>query len=132
MSDAVVIALIGGAAGIVTAVTTGVIKIYELVKSSKSKSLEERIKPVIEEAIAPTNQRLDLMQVDVTRMRFLNLMRDDPTDAENILILGKRYFENMHGNSEASKQFARWLKEQHIKTPEWFKPILRNLELKKV
>ena len=121
MSEAIIVAIIGGGAGLVTALFTVGLKIYEIHKANKEKTLEERIKPVIEDAIAPTNQRLDLMQVDVTRMRFLNLIRDDPTDAENILVLGKRYFENMHGNSEASKQFARWLNEQHIKKPEWFK-----------
>ena len=120
MSDTVIIAIIGGAAGIITALTTGIVKIYELFKSSKEKSLEDRVKPIIVEALEPTNRRLDAMQLDVTRMRLMSLIRNEPSDAENILIIAKTYFENMGGNSEASKQFARWLKQENIKKPEWF------------
>ena len=121
MSDAIIVALIGGGAGIITALFTIGLKIYEIRKANKEKTLEERIKPVITEAIKPTNDRLDYMQRDVTRMRLLSLMKDEPTDAENILMVGKLYFSGMSGNSEASKRFDNWLKEQHIKKPEWFK-----------
>ena len=120
MSEAIIVAIIGGGAGFITALSTIALKLYDIHKANKEKSLEERIKPVIVEAIKPTNDKLDAMQTDVTRIRLLDLMRYEPTDAENILAVGKIYFKNMKGNSEASKQFARWLKEQHIKTPEWF------------
>ena len=121
MSEAIIVALIGGGAGFVTALFTVGLKIYEIRKANKEKSFEERIKPVIDEAIAPTNKRIDNMQVDVTRMRLLNLIRDEPTDAENILLVGKLYFDGMRGNTEASKQFDKWLKKENIKKPEWFK-----------
>lgn len=121
MSEAIIVAIIGGGAGFLTALSTIALKLYDIHKANKEKSLEERIKPVIVEAIKPTNDKLDAMQVDVTRIRLLDLMRYEPTDAESILEVGKIYFKKMKGNSEASKQFARWLKEQHIKTPEWFK-----------
>ena len=120
MSEAIIVALIGGGAGILTALATIGLKVYEVVKANKEKSLEDRIKPVIEKAIAPTNKRIDNMQVDVTRMRLLNLIRDEPTDADNILLVGKLYFGGMHGNTEASKQFAKWLKKENIKKPTWF------------
>ena len=120
MSEAVIIAIIGGAAGIITALTTGGIKIYELIKASKEKSLEDRVKPIIVEALEPTNRRLDAVQLDVTRMRLMSLIRNEPSDAENILIIAKIYFVDMGGNSEASKLFARWLKQENIKKPEWF------------
>lgn len=120
MSETVIIAIIGGAAGIISAIGTLGFKIYETILTRKEKTLEERLQPVIEKALEPTNQKIDYMQRDVTRMRLLDLIRYEPTDAENILEIGKLYFEGMHGNTEASKQFARWLKEQHIKTPEWF------------
>lgn len=121
MSEAIIVAIIGGGAGFVTALFTVGLKIYEIRKANKEKSFEERIKPVIDEAIAPTNKRIDNMQVDVTRMRLLNLIRDEPTDAENILLVGKLYFDGMRGNTEASKQFDKWLKKENIKKPEWFK-----------
>ena len=112
--------MIGGAAGIISAISTLGFKIYETVSAKKNKTLEERIQPVIEKALIPTNEKIDYMQRDVTRMRLLDLIRYEPTDAENILEIGKLYFDGMHGNTEASKQFSRWLTEQHIKAPEWF------------
>lgn len=126
MSEAVIIAIIGGAAGITTALTTGAIKVYELFKARKEKTLEDRVRPIIVEALEPTNRRLDAMQLDVTRMRLMSLIRNEPSDAENILIIAKIYFESMAGNSEASKQFARWLKQENIKKPEWFNERSKN------
>lgn len=126
MSDAVIVAIIGGAAGITTALTTGAIKVYELIKASKEKSLEDRVKPIIVEALEPTNRRLDAVQLDVTRMRLMSLIRNEPSDAENILIIAKIYFVDMGGNSEASKLFARWLKQENIKKPAWFKERSNN------
>jgi hypothetical protein len=120
MSETIIIAIIGGAAGIISAIGTLGFKIYETIAARKEKSIEDRVRPVVEQALEPTNARLDYMQRDVSRMRLLDLIRYEPEDAENILEIGKLYFENMHGNSEASKQFDRWLKVQHIKRPEWF------------
>ena len=120
MSEGVIIAWIGGAAGIIAAITTLMAKVYEIWKDHKGETLEQQISPIVEKALVPINAKLDYMQTDVTRMRLLTLIRHEPKDAENILIVGKIYFSQMHGNSEASKQFARWLKEENIKTPEWF------------
>ena len=120
MSEGVIIAWIGGAAGIIAAVTTLISKVYEIWKDHKGETLEQQISPIVEKALVPVNAKLDYMQTDVTRMRLLTLIRHEPKDAENILIVGKIYFSQMHGNSEASKRFARWLKEQNIKAPDWF------------
>lgn len=120
MSENVIIAWIGGAAGIIAALTTLLTKLYDIWKERRGETLEAQIKPVVEKALVPINTKLDYMQTDVTRMRLLSLIRHEPKDAENILIVGKIYFSQMHGNSEASKQFARWLKQENIKTPEWF------------
>lgn len=121
MSEAIIVAIIGGGAGFITALFTIGLRIYEIHNANKEKTLEERIKPVIVDAIRPTNDKLDAMQIDVTRIRLLDLIRHEPTDAENILSVAKIYFSNMNGNSEASKQFDRWLELENIKKPEWFK-----------
>lgn len=124
MSDAVAIALIGGAAGMLTALTVFVSKIYDIYNEHKGNTLENRVadvvKPIVDEAIAPVAEGQKMIQRDVTRMRLLSLIRHEPEDAENILMVGRIYFDGFHGNSEASKQFARWLKQEHIKKPSWF------------
>lgn len=124
MSDAVIIAWIGGAAGIVTALIAGVPKLYDMYKSHKGDTIENRISERIEEIIGkkiePIEKRQKEIQCDVCRMRLLSLMRHEPEDAENIIKVSKKYFCEYHGNSEASLQFERWLKKENIKTPEWF------------
>ena len=122
MSDAVIIALIGGTAGIITAVGTVLFKVYDIVQKRKQTSFSEEVREVVREEVVPLEERLDDIKRDVTRMRLLDIIRNEPSDAENALAIGKLYFDGYHGNSEASKQFARWLKQEKIKKPEWFKP----------
>lgn len=124
MSDAVIIAMIGGICGIVTTLITGVPKLYEMWKNHKGDTIEARIEKAMQEAMkkcsAITNEKLDGIQRDVTRIRLMYLMHHEPQDAENILTVAKIYFNGLHGNTEASKVFSRWLKEQNIKKPSWF------------
>lgn len=120
MNEAEILALTGGIAGVIAALTTLLTKVYEMWKEHRGENIESKITPVVEKALVPINFKLDNMQVDVTRMRLLSLMRHEPKDAENILIIARSYFSQMKGNSEASKQFSRWLKQENIKKPEWF------------
>ena len=120
MSEAEILALTGGIAGVIAAITTLLTKVYEIWKEHKGDNIESKITPVVEKALAPINAKLDYMQIDVTRMRLLTLIRHEPKDAENILAVARIYFRQMKGNSEASKQFNRWLKQENIKKPEWF------------
>ena len=120
MNEAEILALTGGIAGVIAALTTLLTKVYEMWKEHRGENIESKITPVVERALVPVNFKLDNMQVDVTRMRLLSLMRHEPKDAENILIIARSYFSQMKGNSEASKQFSRWLKQENIKKPEWF------------
>ena len=120
MSDTVIIALIGGTAGIITAVGTVLFRVYDIVQKKKQISFSEEVREVVREELKPAEERLDDIKRDVTRMRLLDLIRYESGDAENILTIGKLYFDGYHGNSEASKQFARWLKQEKIKKPEWF------------
>lgn len=124
MSDTVIVAIVGGIAGIVTTLITGIPKLFEMWKAHKGDTIEVRIKNAMDETFKKcsemTNKKLDNIQRDVTRMRLLSLMRHEPEDAENILIVAKMYFKDMEGNSEASKCFAKWLKKENIKRPSWF------------
>ena len=124
MSDTVIVAIVGGVAGIVTTLITGIPKLFEMWKSHKGDTIEARIKNAMDETLKKcsnlTNEKLDNIQRDVTRMRLLFLIKHEPQDAENILIVAKIYFKDMEGNSEASKCFAKWLKKESVKRPEWF------------
>lgn len=125
MSDVVLVAVVGGVCGIITTLITGIPKLYEMWRSYKGDTVEARIKQAMETTLRKcsvmTNEKLDNIQRDVTRIRLMSLIHYEPQDAENILIIAKIYFDGLHGNTEASKVFARWLKEQNIKKPEWFK-----------
>lgn len=125
MSDVVIVAVVGGVCGIITTLITGIPKLYEMYKNYKGDTVEARIEKAMQDAMKKcskmTNEKLDNIQRDVTRMRLMSLMQYEPLDAENILRVGKIYFDGMKGNSEASKRFNKWLKEQNIKKPSWFK-----------
>lgn len=125
MSDVVIVAVVGGVCGIITTLITGIPKLYEMWKNHKGDTIEARIEKAMQEAMKKcskmTNEKLDNIQRDVTRMRLMSLIQYEPLDAENILKVGKIYFDDMKGNSEASKRFSKWLKEQNIKKPSWFK-----------
>lgn len=132
MSDAVVIAIIGGGCGIATTLITGIPKLYELWKEHKGDTLESRIERAMNEAMKQcsnaTNKKIDALrgdigsiQKDVTRLRLIYLIHNEPTDAENILSIGRLYFGDLRGNSEAKNIFERWLLEQGIKRPLWLK-----------
>lgn len=124
MSDVVIVAVVGGICGIITTFITGVPKIYEMWKVYKGDTVEARIEKAMQEAMKKcssiTNEKLDGIQRDVTRLRLMLLMYHEPDDVENILVIGKIYFNGLHGNTEASKVFNRWLKKQGIKKPDWF------------
>lgn len=126
MSEAMIVALIGGAAGLITALTAVFTKISEAIKARRGETLEKKIgdtvKPIMDNSLKPIMESQLKLREDVTRIRLLDLIRHEPKDAENILIVGKMYFDGFHGNSEASKQFSRWLKQENIKKPEWFNP----------
>lgn len=119
--NVIIVALIGASAGIISAVATIGFKVYDIYKAKKGLTLKQKLTPIIEEALEPLDHKVGEIQVDVTRMRLLNLIRHDPHDAENILKVANQYFDYMHGNSEASKLFSKWLVQENIKCPEWFK-----------
>lgn len=132
MSDAVVIAIVGGGCGIITTLITGIPKLYELWREHRGDTIESRVGEIMSEAMEQcsntTNEKIDALrgdvcnlQKDVTRLRLIYLIHNEPTDAENILSIGKLYFGDLHGNSEAKNIFERWLVEQDIKQPLWLK-----------
>ena len=124
MTESVLIAIIGGAAGIIGALTVLIGKVYEIYKDHKGDTVEKRIgqvvQKIVDDKVDPIIARQKDVQCDVARMRLLDLIRYEPEDAENIIKVGERYFCEFHGNSEASKQFSRWYKAQYIKKPDWF------------
>lgn len=119
--NVIIVAVVAAAAGIISTVATVVEKIITWRKAKKGETLKQKLVPIMEEVLEPLTHKVDDMQVDLTRMRLLNLIRHDPHDAENILKIANQYFEYMHGNSEASKLFSKWLVQENIKCPEWFK-----------
>lgn len=121
MGETIIIALIGGGAGIISAIATVGFKIHEIMQARKGRTLEARMAPIIERGLKPTNDKIDALQLDVTRLRLLSLIRNEPKDAENILKIASLYFATLKGDSEASKQFTAWLRQEDIKCPEWFK-----------
>lgn len=130
MSEAIIIALIGGASGVISAIAVLANKIYDIYKDWKNGAVENRVgdvvQKIVDDKVDPIVERQMEMRSDIFRMRLLDLIRFEPEDADNILKIAKQYFDNMHCNSEATKQFARWLERENIKAPSWFKQENKN------
>lgn len=57
---------------------------------------------------------------DHCRTQLLLMLSDYPTEIQEILILGERYFSDLHGNWYMYGMYQRWLEQNHIKAPIWF------------
>ena len=64
---------------------------------------------------------LDSIRRDGVRTQLLLLMADYPSNQEEILRLGELYFNQLNGNFYMASLFARWLKDNEIEIPGWFK-----------
>lgn len=54
-----------------------------------------------------------------TQMLFLILMR--PGEVQEILTIAEHYFKDLHGDWYMTSIFNKWVEEQGIAEPEWFK-----------
>lgn len=66
------------------------------------------------------NKRLDEHELSDLRMQLLMLMKLFPDNANEIMLVAKRYFSDLHGDWYMSSLFNTWLSSQGILPPIWF------------
>lgn len=106
----IVIAILGS--GALSALISG---IFGLIMARKSKQKE------IEEDLSDIKRRLEIAEKDAIRTQLLVLIKDFPDEKTDILRLGQHYFVKCEGNWVMSDIFLKYLQENQIPTPSWFK-----------
>lgn len=108
MSDAIIVALIAALGGIVA-------KGFEfLIAWAKRKSGKTT-------AIERIEKKLDKLERDSCRTQLLLLMSDYPGRTEEIMRLAQHYFDDLVGNWYMTSLFNKWMEDNKIGKPEWFK-----------
>lgn len=126
-TTAIIVALVGGLAGIITAIKG----IFEYIDKRKGNTIEAQvqkaIQPLIEkiDALEEHNRRQDeqLIQIhlDTTRTQLYFKMEHDTHNHDTIFKIANRYFVELHGDWVATVDFLNWAKKEKIEIP---KPIL--------
>ena len=65
-------------------------------------------------------KQLKKLEKDGCRTQLLLLISDYPHEKQEIMTLGKYYFDDLNGNWYASSIFRKWLEENNIPDPSWF------------
>lgn len=64
---------------------------------------------------------LKKLEKDGLRTQLLLMILMRPEEKKEILTLGQRYFDDLHGNWYMTDIFNKWLEEKGHSKPDWFK-----------
>lgn len=67
------------------------------------------------------SKRLDKLERDGLRTQLLLLILMKPEEKKEILTIAEHYFKDLHGDWYMTSIFNKWVEEQGIAEPEWFK-----------
>lgn len=126
-TTAIIVALIGGGAGIVTAIKG----VFEYIDKRKGNTIEVQIqnaiKPLIEKIDrieqhnASQDEDLRQIRLDTTRTQLYFKMEHDTHNHDTILKIAHRYFQVLKGDWVATTDFLAWAEKEKVKIPQ---PIL--------
>lgn len=113
----IIIAVIGcGLLNIIaTAIITGLTN-----RKNRLKAVEDKLDKV-DKRLDEVDEKLETSEKDALRTQLLLMVSDYPGNRDGILTLAQRYFHELHGNWYATAIFNKWLEENKIAKPEWFK-----------
>ena len=64
---------------------------------------------------------LSKLERDICRTQLLLMLSDYSHEQQEIMKLAKHYFGDLEGNWYMSSIFNKWIEENNIGKPEWFK-----------
>ena len=64
--------------------------------------------------------KIDELSKDSCRTQLMLLIKSYPTKVDEIMILAKKYFCDLKGNSYMVTLFNDWLAKKNLEKPEWF------------
>lgn len=79
------------------------------------------VKSSIEALKTDMDKKFRKSERDQIRTQLLVLIKISPTEQQEILTVGEHYFKTLHGDWYMTTLFNRWLTENKIGKPDWFK-----------
>ena len=67
-----------------------------------------------------------IIEVNDYRTHLLLLLASYPNKADEIFSVGRKYFEELEGDSFAVPLFEDWLNDRKLDAPEWFLKAKKN------
>ena len=86
---------------------------YLIEKSKKKSGLDDRFNTI--------EDKLVKNEKDSVRTQLLLLMSDYPERTDEIMEVGRHYFEDLNGNWYMTSIFKNWLDQEKIERPSWIK-----------
>ena len=93
-------------------------------RERKAQENFEELKSEIKEIKADIKKVQDKQknsEKDELRTQLLMLIADYPSEKAEIMKLSEHYFGDLSGNWYLTSLFNKWLEDNHIAKPEWFK-----------
>lgn len=123
-TTAIIVALVGGAAGIITAIK-GVLEYIDkrkgnTVEAQVQRAIEPLLKKIdaLEEHSRRQDEQLQQIYLDTTRTQLYFKMEHDTHNYDTILKIAYRYFVELHGDWVATVDFLNWAKKENIEVPQ--------------
>ena len=71
-------------------------------------------------------KRLYKLEKDSVRMQLLFLIRMMPGETQEIMTCAQHYFEELDGNWFLTPIFFKWMQENKVAKPAWFKGVTNS------
>lgn len=108
--ESIIIAIVGS--GAFSALIAGVFNLI-VNRKGRLKAIEDRLDLI--------DTKLQQSEKDELRTQLLLLLSDYPHETAEILKISEHYFADLEGNWYCTSLFNKWLEENDIAKPEWFK-----------
>ena len=71
--------------------------------------------------LARIERKLDRLEKDGCRTQLLLMISDYPDNRSEIMALAFHYFVDLKGNWYMSSLFEKWMRDQSLTVPHWYK-----------
>ena len=110
-----VIAIVAAAVG-----STALWQFLQFLLSRKDKKADKQDETA--DAIKGISKTCAKLERDACRTQMLVMMAHHAGDTAEILKLAQHYFSDLDGNWYMTSMFCKWLEDNDIGKPEWFRP----------
>lgn len=115
--ETIIVAILGSS--VLSALISGIFNAINNSKKQKREVADQLV--IINNRLSTIEKNQVVGEKDQLRTQLLMMISDYPEEHAEILELAKHYFEDLDGNWYLSSLFNKWLTEENITKPSWFK-----------